>query len=39
MCRVNQTFLGKKISLKELDLCLKKNFNDIFDNDGLFKLK
>ncbi len=31
--------LGKKISLKELDLCLKKNFNDIFDNDGLFKLK
>ena len=31
--------LGKKISLKELDNSLKKNFNKVFNNDGLFKLK
>tara|TARA_Y100000991_G_scaffold65263_1_gene48752 strand:+ start:66 stop:716 length:651 start_codon:yes stop_codon:yes gene_type:complete len=31
--------LGKKISLKELDISLKKNFNKVFDNEGLFKLK
>ena len=31
--------LGKKISLKELDISLKKNLNDVFGNEGLFKLK
>lgn len=31
--------LGKKISLKELDISLKKNFNKVFGNEGLFKLK
>ena len=31
--------LGKKISLKELDNSLKKNFNKVFNNEGLFKLK
>ena len=31
--------LGKKISLKELDISLKKNFNKVFGNKGLFKLK
>ena len=31
--------LGKKISLKELDISLKKNFNRVFNNEGLFKLK
>ena len=31
--------LGKKISLKELDNSLKKNFNKVFGNEGLFKLK
>ena len=31
--------LGKKISLKELDISLKKNFNNVFGNEGLFKLK
>ena len=31
--------LSKKISLKELDISLKKNFNNIFDNEGLFKLR
>ena len=31
--------LGKKLSLKELDISLKKNFNKVFDSDGLFKLK
>ena len=31
--------LGKKISLKELDISLKKNFNIVFGNEGLFKLK
>ena len=30
--------LGKKISLKELDFSLKKNFNKVFVNDSLFKL-
>ena len=31
--------LGKKIALKELDISLKKNFNKVFGNKGLFKLK
>ena len=31
--------LGKKISLKELDISLKQNFNKVFGNEGLFKLK
>ena len=31
--------LGKKISLKELDICLKENFNKVFGNEGLFKSK
>ena len=31
--------LGKKISLKELDISLKKNFNKVFGNESLFKLK
>ena len=31
--------LGKKISLKELDISLKKNFNKVFGNEGLFKLR
>ncbi len=31
--------LGKKISLKELDASLKKNFNKVFDTEGFFKLK
>ena len=31
--------LGKKISLKELDISLKKNFNKVFGNDSLFKVK
>ena len=31
--------LGKKITLKELDISLKKNFNKVFSNEGLFKLK
>ncbi len=31
--------LGKKITLKELDISLKKNFNKVFGNEGLFKLK
>ena len=31
--------LGKKIALKELDISLKKNFNKVFGNEGLFKLK
>ena len=31
--------LGKKISLKELDISFKKNFNKVFGNKGLFKLK
>ena len=31
--------LGKKIALKELDFSLKKNFNKVFGNEGLFKLK
>ena len=31
--------LGKKIALEELDINLKKNFNKIFGNEGLFKLK
>ena len=31
--------LGKKISLKELDISLKNNFNKVFGNEGLFKLK
>ena len=31
--------LGKKISIKELDISLKKNFNKVFGNEGLFKLK
>ena len=31
--------LGKKISLKELDISLKENFNKVFGNEGLFKLK
>ena len=31
--------LGKKIALKELDISLKKNFNKVFSNKGLFKLK
>ena len=31
--------LGKKISLKELDISLKKNFYKVFGNEGLFKLK
>ena len=31
--------LGKKISLKELDISLKINFNKVFGNEGLFKLK
>ena len=30
--------LGKKISLRELDFSLKKNFNKVFVNDSLFKL-
>ncbi len=30
--------LGKKVSLKELDISLKKNFNKVFDNEGIFKL-
>ena len=30
--------LGKKISLRELDVSLKKNFNKVFVNDSLFKL-
>ena len=31
--------LGKKISLIELDISLKKNFNKVFGNESLFKLK
>jgi len=31
--------LGKKISLKELDIKFKKNFYIVFNNEGLFKLK
>ena len=31
--------LGKKIALKELDISLKKNFNKVFGNESLFKLK
>ena len=31
--------LGKKISLKELDISFKNNFNKVFGNEGLFKLK
>ena len=31
--------LGKKIALRELDISLKKNFNKVFGNEGLFKLK
>ena len=31
--------LGKKIPLKELDTSLKENFNKVFGNEGLFKLK
>tara|TARA_B100000963_G_scaffold266024_1_gene234203 strand:+ start:75 stop:725 length:651 start_codon:yes stop_codon:yes gene_type:complete len=31
--------LGKKISLEELDISLKKNFDKVFDNEGLFKVK
>ena len=31
--------LGKKISIKELDISFKKNFNKVFGNEGLFKLK
>ena len=31
--------LGKKISLKELDITFKNNFNKVFGNEGLFKLK
>ena len=31
--------LGKKISLKALDISFKKNFNKVFGNEGLFKLK
>ena len=31
--------LGKKISIKELDISLKKNFNKVFGNESLFKLK
>ncbi len=31
--------LGKKISLKELDISLKKNFHNVFDNERLFKIK
>ena len=30
--------LGKKISLIELDISLKKNFNIVFGNESLFKL-
>jgi len=30
--------LGKKISLRELDVSLKKNFNKVFVNDSLFRL-
>jgi len=31
--------LGKKISLREFDISLKKNFNKVFGSEGLFKLK
>ena len=31
--------LGRKISFKELDISLKKNFNKVFGDEGLFKLK
>ena len=31
--------LGKKISLKELDISFKNYFNKVFGNEGLFKLK
>ena len=31
--------LGKKISLKELDFSLRKNFNEVFGSKSLFKLK
>ncbi len=31
--------LGKKTSLIELDKSLKKNFNKVFENESLFKLK
>ena len=31
--------LGKKISLKELDISLKKNFINVFENESLFKIK
>ena len=31
--------LDKKIALKELDISLKNNFNKVFGNEGLFKLK
>jgi len=31
--------LGKKISLAELDISLKKNFNKVFGNESLFKPK
>ncbi len=31
--------LGKKITFKELDISLKKNFNKVFGIEGLFKLQ
>ena len=31
--------LGKKISLEEIDISFKRNFNKVFGNEGLFKLK
>ncbi len=31
--------LGKKIALKELDISFKKNFNKVFGNEGLFRIK
>ena len=31
--------LGNKISLSDLDISLKKNFNKVFGSEGLFKLK
>ena len=31
--------LGNKIALKELDISFKKNFNKVFGNESIFKLK
>ncbi len=31
--------LGKKISLKDFDISFKNNFNKVFGNEGLYKLK